>query len=363
MTSSSTHSPPKRPRSKGAHSKAAQPQTPSPRSKSTSAKAPQTKPPSHLWSKIQGHRQKLEELQGMIQQERCPSTLIFHGPSGVGKFLVAQATAQHLICATQQACGSCRPCQEVESGLSDSLLTIQPETAQIKVDAARQVVRFMHLKNLGSARVVIVNEAHRLNPQSANILLKTLEEPPENSYLILVTSTLSGLLPTIRSRSHLLHFSPLQPEELKHIVEAPPWALSLGRVDLVNEFLDLDTDTMEQTTSKVWSFLLSGDLSEALKSVKDLTPNREDSQRVAWLWQQMLKAAWIYKLNRKPSPVWKQEVIEPLSQLEESQLSGLTLGAVRLERDLASHIEKILCFENYFYKVEDLLREHKGDLL
>ena len=220
----------------------------------------------------------------------------------------------------------------------------------------------MYLKNIGSARVVIINEAHRLNSQAANVLLKTLEEPPEESYLICVTSTLLGVLPTIRSRSQAVRFSTLKPDELGKVVKAPPWALSVGRADLVNELLGLDEEPMRECTYGIWTLLLDGDVDGAFKKIKDQTKNREESCRTVWLWQQMLKAAWAHKVGRKHQP-WKGEVIERLAELDENQLSGLVLGVVQLEKDLAAQLERSLCFENYFYKVDDFVQRCKGDLL
>ena len=316
----------------------------------------------NLWSKIHGHSECLQNFKLMIENRRWPHASIFCGPMGVGKFLSARAVAQNLICATQKACGRCGPCLRVDVEQSESLLVIQPETAQIKVGQTREVLRFMYLKSLGPARVVIVNEAHRLNPQAANILLKTLEEPPEGSYLILVTSTLSGVLPTIRSRSQIMRFSTLEPNELGKVVAAPEWALRVGRVDLVNELLNLDEESTKDRTYGVWTLLLDGNVDEAFKKIKDKAKDREESCRVIWLWQQMLKAAWTRKVGKILRP-WEGKVIERLSELDEDQLSGMVLGVVQLEKDMRAQLERSLCFENYFYKVDDFVQGRGGELL
>lgn len=311
----------------------------------------------NLWSKIHGHSRCLQNLQHTIASGRWPSTSIFYGPPGVGKFLVAKAVSQNLICG--KVCGHCGPCRRVEVEQSESLLIIQPETTQIKADQAREVVRSMYLKNLGLARVVIINEAHRLNSQAANILLKTLEEPPQNSYLILVSPTLSGLLPTIRSRSQVTRFSILGPHELGKIVKAPDWALSVGRTDLVHELLDLDEEPIRDRTYGIWTLLFDGEVEEAFKKVKDLAKEAEESRRMVWLWQQMMKAAWVRKVGKRLLP-WEGDVIEKLSKLGEDQLSEMVLGAFQLEKDIAAQLDRSLCFENYFYQVDGMIQGRVG---
>ncbi len=292
----------------------------------------------------------------MINHGRWPHTSIFYGPSGVGKFLSAKAVAQNFICTTQRACGQCGPCVRVDLESSESLLLIQPEKLEIKVDQARSVVRFMDLKNLGAARVVIIDQAHRLNRTAANILLKTLEEPPENSYLILVTPTLSGVLPTIRSRAQVMRFAMLGPEDLGKLMEGsvPPWILNLGRVGLAKEFLEQGA-AMTAWTYELWSALLGGDVGTAFGKLKDRVKDRGASLRVVWFWQQLMKAAWAFKVGR-PVPPWQGEVLEGLACLGESQLSEISLKTVGLERDIMAQLERSLCFENYFYEVDDLIQ-------
>ena len=298
----------------------------------------------------------------MLEKRRWPPTSIFYGPSSVGKFLTAQAVAQKLICQTQEGCGQCPPCQQVTARTSGSLLIIQPETTQIKAHQSREVVEFMQLKGLGVARTVIINEAHRLNSQGANILLKTLEEPPENSYLILITPSLSGILPTLRSRAQLIRFSSLPPEDLSQLIEAPQWALSTGQIHLAQELMELDKNSEQERAYSTWSTLLKGDVTGAFQQTKEQNKNIEDNRHTLWLWQQMLKASWFLKLGRN-SHLWTGDVIQRLSQLNHQQLSGITLGAVQLEKDLLNNLDSSLCFENYFYKVNNFIQGRGGPLL
>lgn len=302
-----------------------------------------------------------------MANQHWPSTSIFYGPSGVGKYLVAKAVAQNLICTTQSSCGHCGACQRVAEEASESLLTLQPRGEQVKVDQAREVVRFMYLRNWGAARVVIIDEAHRMNAEAANVLLKTLEEPPEKSYLILVIPTLLSFSPTIRSRSQVVRFSSLKPGDMAHIVDAPPWLLSVGRVDLAHKIMGLSPETLRDLTDGIWSLLLNGNVGKAFQKIKDHNKNSDELPLIFWLWLQMLKSAWTYKWEKQAISFacegYGREVVERLSKLDEEQLSGLALGVVQLEREIAQRLESSLCFETYFYKADDWIQGRGGELL
>ena len=315
----------------------------------------------NLWSKIHGHRECIQRIQKRIESGTWPPTSIFYGPPGVGKFLVARAVAQHLTCVTQTGCGHCGACQRVEVEESESLLTVRPETEQVKVDQAREVVRFMYLKNWGPARVVIINEAHQMTTEAVNVLLKTLEEPPADSYLILIIPTLLGFSPTIRSRSQAVQFSLLAPEDLAKIINAPDWVLSGGRVDLANRFLNLGDESRKEMTYGIWSLILEGDVEGAFQKVRDWSKKPQKGRCVVWLWLQMIKAAWTYKWG-KSEVGWEGEMVERLSKLGEDQLSKLAFGVVKLEGDIQRRLDGSLCFENYLYQANDWIKEKKGQL-
>ena len=101
---------------------------------------------------------------------------------GIGKRQVAVAVAQQLLCSgRQEACGECSDCIRVKAGKHESVL-LQPDGAQIKVEQSRSVIKFLSLKSNHSVRIVIIDDAHLMNSQAANSLLKILEEPPSGVY-------------------------------------------------------------------------------------------------------------------------------------------------------------------------------------
>src|SRR6185437_5241205 len=146
---------------------------------------------------ITGHRPLLALLSRTSARGALPPSLIFSGPSGVGKRLTAVALAQTLNCTNPvewdggvDACGACLSCGRIARGVHADVLIVEPaESGSIKVDQVRDAIeRAAYRPFEGRRRVVIIDEADALMPEAQNALLKTLEEPPPASVFVLVTS-------------------------------------------------------------------------------------------------------------------------------------------------------------------------------
>src|SRR5438093_11186030 len=176
-----------------------------------------------------GHRKLVALLSRSIERDSIPPSLIFAGPAGVGKRLVALASAQALNCLDPlrrnprtpdeieyDACGVCAACTRIERGFHPDVLVIEPgDSGSIKVDPIRDAIERTGYRPFeGRRRVVIIDEADALGPQAQNALLKTLEEPPSASVFILVSARADSLLPTVQSRCPRLRFHQLGPEDV-----------------------------------------------------------------------------------------------------------------------------------------------------
>lgn len=166
-----------------------------------------------------GNRALVSRLARMAATQRVPPSLLFTGPSGVGKLETAIAIAQAENCLTAPGtgCGECSICLRTHKGEHPDVRIARPEGAgrQLKAESVRQIVSEAPSRPFeGRRRVSIFVDAERMNSTAANILLKTLEEPPPWAILMLVTSNDSALLPTILSRCQVYRFAPLPIDEL-----------------------------------------------------------------------------------------------------------------------------------------------------
>jgi DNA polymerase III subunit delta' len=168
-----------------------------------------------------GNRKIVERLRSKLRETRFPHGLIFSGPEGVGKHACATMLAKALNCrnaAIGDFCDVCPSCRKIESGVHPDVITatVQEDATQIKIAQVREILSILDLQPLeGRNKVFIIDPADALTPEAANALLKGLEEPPENTFFILITVNVQELLLTVRSRCQIYHFIPLTLDEIR----------------------------------------------------------------------------------------------------------------------------------------------------
>ncbi len=186
------------------------------------------------FSEIIGQHRAIDGLRGALRRGALHHAYLFAGPEGVGKGTAARLLAQaaNCECRNDDPCGECPPCKKIQRGVHPDVLFLSEERAMVKagrweprggrtpskdivVDQIRDLVDHrLALKRFeGRRRIVIVDPADAMNVQAQNALLKTLEEPPDETTLVLVSAQADSLLPTIRSRCLRIAFAPL-PEAL-----------------------------------------------------------------------------------------------------------------------------------------------------
>ncbi len=175
------------------------------------------------FAKLIGNERNKQILQRLLQRRRINSTLIFSGPDGVGKRQFALTMAKAANCRKAPAggfavdcCDECPVCRRIDAETYGDVTTISPDGQFIKIAQTREMAGEVYYRpSEGRQRFFIIDEADRLREQAANSLLKTLEEPPPTSTIILLTSRPDALLLTIRSRAQRLNFTALAVDEME----------------------------------------------------------------------------------------------------------------------------------------------------
>jgi len=217
---------------------------------------------------VLGQERARSQLEAEMASGRLAHAYLFVGPAGCGRGTTALALFRALNCRQReggQPCGQCGPCRRALAGQHEDLLVLAPPeaqaSAQIKAEEVREVIRALSFApHGGGARLVLIREAEHLNPTSANVLLKTLEEPPPGNLIVLTVQDARGILPTLVSRCRRVNLMPLEPaliaEELvRRGVEPGSAALkaamsggSLGRaLELDEERLAADLERMARS--------------------------------------------------------------------------------------------------------------------
>ncbi len=151
-----------------------------------------------------------QRIQQQISQDKVPHALLLSGQQGIGKWHFAESLADYLLCLSPKAdlaCGECRSCQLLKANTHPDKKVFMPEAMgkAIKIDQVRELSQFVSkTAQQGGRKVVLLGPVEQLNINSANALLKNLEEPAGDTVMILMTHVQSAVMATIRSRCQLL---------------------------------------------------------------------------------------------------------------------------------------------------------------
>ena len=186
-----------------------------------------------MWQGILGHDLNVEKFHRAAWRGRLFGSFLFVGPPGVGKKMFAFALAKTLLCQGRSSdafepCGHCPSCS-VFPGHPDLFLVSKPDDKTSiplefligsKENRGREGLCYEISRTpyMGNRKIAIIDDADYFNQEGANSLLKTLEEPPENSLLILLGTSATKQLPTIRSRCQIIRFAPLSRQNLGTIL-------------------------------------------------------------------------------------------------------------------------------------------------
>jgi DNA polymerase-3 subunit delta' len=175
---------------------------------------------------IRGQDRAVALLARYLDSGNIPPGLLFFGEEGIGKEKAAAGFVSALFCrhrGSAGGCGTCTDCRLLVSGSHPNFVRVSPENQHILIDDIRSLQEELSLKAFSDRpRAVVITPADRMTVQAANALLKTLEEPPPETHLLLVAHRISRLPLTIVSRCQKVSFSPLPAREVEDIVAGIP---------------------------------------------------------------------------------------------------------------------------------------------
>lgn len=261
---------------------------------------------------------ELDQLMQTFKTGRLPHGILISGHGG-NEF--AWSLAQILLCDNENACGTCGPCLRVKARQSEAVLAIEPEKGVIKLEAAAKINSFLALSRVTKLRLILVQDAHLLNVQATNAILKQVEEPPPATHFIFVSPDAGLLLPTLRSRLQLL--------KLK----------SPARV------ADEELTELRQPVLQFLTGCLNRD-SSASRTLLDALDGREQSEKAVRCLQEILRD-WSVQgesesLTGVEGGVGNWPEWSPRARVE------LWRRAHRLEGDIHHNVDRALAFENFY---------------
>ena len=322
---------------------------------------------------IIGQDKAVRILSRTIQRGRIPSSYLFAGESGIGKKLTAINLAKTLNClnlpaspvtsggeedgsspdneghgGAVDACDTCDSCKKIDKGIHPDFLLITPESGQIRIEEIRKIDDTLSLKAFeGRYKIVIVDDADTMNQYAANAFLKTLEEPPGNSLIILIASKPDRLPDTIRSRCSRINFTPLSQDACGTVIgdvlkkqaavrtrktkkEQPPDALdprfsTLVRLSMGRPGMALSADLLEE---REWFIKL---LKGMLNAEKDGWSSKEEMERWFELLLMLLRDIAVMKITGTQAALINIDLGDYINKLSRSMdLQGIIEHYIQL---------------------------------
>lgn len=294
---------------------------------------------------IIGHEPQKEFLQNSVRKNRISHAYLFSGPEGVGKKLVAIGFAKLINCAeggTENLDCECVSCAKIEKGLNPDVLVFgYPGEKTIKVGHVRQdIERLIHLAPYENPyKVFIIDDAQRMNFNAQNAFLKTLEEPPPNSVIILITTLADLLMPTIRSRCQSVVFQPLETKEVERFLEKEkpgnnnPELVSRISGGSISRALNTDEEYLRKRTEYIGCVMavdgkkpltLFDSVEKIQKDIKGKGP--EELKTVFDILSTWLRDSVVMKTSGKKEEIVNTDLLEQLSKYSEKRDMSELLG-------------------------------------
>ena len=302
----------------------------------------------------------------ILRRGRLPGASLFTGPEGVGKKTLALSLSALANCkegSEDELCGTCSSCVKEAAGHHPDIRLFQPHKNLIKIDTMRELNREVQFRPFeGRLRCFIIDQAETLNEEAANCILKTLEEPPDTSRIILISSFPQRLLPTIRSRCQAFPFHPLGREEIlryleNHLTEDHPEMRASLAEGSIAAALTLDLEETLGQRDRMLELLTSWCRQESFEALytqceqlplRSELKTREGVRRYLNLLQRIGEDLYFLQVDT-PERIVNQDRLDDLQKLSE----GVELNWVReflyhVDRarwDIDHYVNPLMCFE------------------
>ena len=261
-----------------------------------------------------GHQKQWQFLINAAKVNKLPHAFLFSGQAGLGKRTLAVEFIKWLNCQNANSantpCQNCKNCKDIELNRYPDLIFISPESKEIKIAQIRGLKWALSLKPYMSLfKTAIIDEAHSMNQEAQNSLLKTLEEPKGVALLILTTEHPEQLFQTILSRTQKIKFFPVPAGEIKNYIlkegadkeTATALAeLALGRPGVAINFLkNADKLKFQQKTIRDFTKMAQSPLALRFQYAKDLAEDYQNLKDALECWQNYLRGILLEKICAK----------------------------------------------------------------
>ena len=322
------------------------------------------------FAEVVGHQRILAHLRASLRNGRLHHAYLFVGPEGVGKKTVAVALAKAIHCTESEDdyCGRCVNCRRILDRNHPDLRLIEPlaDKKEISIQQVRELERELNYRSFtGNRKIAVIDPATLMNAAAQNALLKTLEEPPENSLIILIAANAGGLLPTVRSRCLRLSFAPLPRREVAEFLKSKfaakeedaefLAAISVGSIGMAANLDKEELVEKRRSWAGVLASLKAEDYQSAIAAAEALSANRiETLEFLKWA-ETWYRDLLVYLLTRRADDLINLDMIEriekqPLAEEDRDQLFSLLAKVSRAGVRIQRNLNRRMVLEQLFFR-------------
>ncbi len=322
---------------------------------------------------IIGQEQIKEHLKNAIIMDKVSHAYIIHGELGAGKEFIARIFAAALQCEKGQdePCGKCRSCKQAESKNHPDIIWVtheKPNSIGVE-DIRTQVNNDMEIKPYyGPRKIYLINEAEKMTPQAQNALLKTLEEPPAYGIIILLTTNAESLLPTIISRSIVLHMRPAKDRDIEEYLmktlQVPDYkaricaAFARGNVGKAKHLAESeDFEHIKEEAVSLLKYIRDMEIAEIVTAIKKINEYKLDVNSYLDILYVWYRDILLFKATKEPNDlIFKEEIQYIKRTADRSSYEGIEtiLNALdKTQQRISANVNFDLAMELLFLTVKE----------
>jgi DNA polymerase-3 subunit delta' len=325
---------------------------------------------------ITSHEREINLLRNALRSGKISHAYIFSGIDGIGKRLTALTFAKAINCKyiEYDSCDKCSSCIKIEKGIHPDVKLIEPDGRYIKIDQIRNIKREIYFRPFeGKKKIYIVDSAEKMNIFASNSLLKILEEPPSETIIILITSKIDFMLPTIISRCQKIPFSPIERNNIeKFLIEKSNMdsnisflmsRIAQGSLNRAFMFDDRLIDEYKKIVS-----LINGRKSNKMRDIFEFIhylsgKERDDLYKILYLLKLWIRDIIIFKELSKEDCLINADIVEDIKNLSKvmdiNSLFNMIHVIDNVEMDLEKNANIELALDGMMIRFISI-REGKG---
>jgi DNA polymerase-3 subunit delta' len=316
-----------------------------------------------------GHQAQEEQMKEAIRNKRVAHGYCFEGPEAIGKKKMAFNFAMDLLCRQGEGhCGVCHSCQMFAAGNHPDFHVYMPEGRSIKREQAEAAIHELQIRSYeGGYKIFLFDDADKMTASAQNALLKSLEEPPAQTVIVLVTANPQGLLPTIRSRVQAIRFYPVKETELviglkKRGVD-PDTATTLARLSegrpghALSLLESKEFQALQEASEQALLYLLSPQSLQIVPFLALFEKRKEEADAILNDFLNFFRDVLVMKTTRDDSrilnPARRIQVKETARRVSEGAIYGIIEQIIQTKEQLRRNLNLTVGLQQMFRIIQE----------